>query len=174
MRPLSCIAIDFETAGYYGHSACSIGLARVENGQVVDEYYSLIRPPSPDIKFTRIHGLTWKILKTAPVFSQVWGECAEFIKGASCFVAHNAPFDKRVLASCCEAFEQPWPGLPFLCTLKGSRRALSLEAYNLQAVCDYFGFELDHHNAASDARYCGMIFGRLLKMGVDAGHMRCG
>lgn len=173
MSHLPFIAIDFETAGYYSHSACAIGLARVENRKIVDEYYSLIKPPSRHIKFTHIHGLTWKVLRDAPGFAKVWSECAEFISGASFFVAHNATFDKKVLLACCNVFEQPWPGLPFFCTLKGSRKALPLEAFNLHAVCDYFGYELDHHNAASDARYCGLIFTRLVKMGVDQDCMLC-
>jgi DNA polymerase-3 subunit epsilon len=37
-------AIDFETA--IGHHPCSVGIVTVENGVVVDEFVSLIRPPN--------------------------------------------------------------------------------------------------------------------------------
>ena len=39
------IAIDFETANRYNHSAVSVGLARMDHkGNVLDSYYTLIRP----------------------------------------------------------------------------------------------------------------------------------
>lgn len=165
------VAIDFETAGTYAHSACSLGLARFENGKLTGEYYSLIRPPSSYIMFSNIHGLEWKDLKNAPQFPEIWKEAALFMDGANYLVAHNAPFDKRILYACCEHYECPVPEQRFLCTLKGSKRALPIEYHNLQAVSDYFGFELDHHNAASDARTCGRILCKLLKMGLEPNDM---
>ena len=38
------VAIDFETATHYMGSACSIGIAAVEGAEIVDTFYSLIRP----------------------------------------------------------------------------------------------------------------------------------
>ena len=43
---LDFTAIDFETAYYRKESACSIGLVRFRDGEAVDSFYSLIRPPS--------------------------------------------------------------------------------------------------------------------------------
>jgi DNA polymerase III epsilon subunit-like protein len=40
--PTTFTAIDFETA--IGHHPCSVGIVTVENGVVVDEFVSLIRP----------------------------------------------------------------------------------------------------------------------------------
>ncbi|MDU7281586.1 MAG: exonuclease, partial [Leuconostoc citreum] len=37
-------ALDFETANHEKHSAVSIALAVVRDNQVVDEFYSLIKP----------------------------------------------------------------------------------------------------------------------------------
>ncbi len=167
------IALDFETSGPRGYSACSIGLAKFENGKLIDEFSSLIRPPSSRIMFTNIHGLRWKDLKDAPDFPSVWQEISTFMRGADYLAAHNAPFDKRVLFSCCEYYNQTKPNQPFLCTLKGARQALAITAYNLQAVSDYFGFELNHHEALSDARNCGRILSKLLKMGLNPEDMMC-
>ena len=36
-------AIDFETA--IGHHPCSVGIVTVENGVIVDEFVTLIKPP---------------------------------------------------------------------------------------------------------------------------------
>ena len=55
---LDFTAIDFETAYYRKESACSIGLVRFRDGEAVDSFYSLIRPPSLYVRpdFTAIHG----------------------------------------------------------------------------------------------------------------------
>lgn len=164
-------AIDFETSGRSGGLACALGLATFENGQLIDEYYSLIRPSSSRVMFTHIHGLRWRDLKDAPDFAEVWSEAAEFIKGAQYLAAHNAPFDRGVLRSCCEYYNIEPPEQDFLCTWKGAKKALLIESFNLQAVCDYFGFELNHHQALSDAKNCGRILCKLLKMGLTPNDM---
>lgn len=168
------VAIDFETAFNTGPCACSVGLARFENGILRDEYYSLIRPPYQKVMYSWVHGLTWEDLETERDFAQVWLEMSDFIRHTPYLVAHNAPFDRRVLYGCCDYYAIDRPLQTFLCTLKGSRRALSIEKYNLEAVSGYFGFELDHHNAASDARNCGRIMAKLLKMGYSPAEMACG
>lgn len=160
------VAVDFETAGYYAHSACAIGLARLENMSIVDQYYSLIKPPSSRVYFTHIHGLTWKELKNARTFEQIWPEVSRFMDGADYLVAHNAPFDNGVLCACSIAFGFTLPPIPFLCTLKGARKALKIPSKNLKSVCDYFGIDLTHHHAASDARGCALILASLLKLGL--------
>ena len=38
------VAIDFETANFEKSSVCSVGICIVQNGEIVDNYYSLIRP----------------------------------------------------------------------------------------------------------------------------------
>ena len=65
---LDFTAIDFETAYYRKESACSIGLVRFRDGEEVDSFYSLIRPPSLYVRpdFTAIHGLTVADLVDAP------------------------------------------------------------------------------------------------------------
>lgn len=39
-------AIDFETATGHPESACAVGIVMVEEGVIVDEYYTLIQPPN--------------------------------------------------------------------------------------------------------------------------------
>lgn len=145
------VALDFETADYGADSACALGMAKVEKGQVVDTYYRLIRPPRKKVMFTWVHGITWEQVKNSPDFITIWPEVAAFLQGASYLVAHNAPFDRRVLAGCCKAVGVAVPSLPFLCTLKGARRALQLPSNKLDAVCRHCGISLQHHHAGSDA-----------------------
>src|SRR5690625_7957153 len=101
------IAIDFETANYNRDSACSIGVAQVKAGKIVDTYSSLIKPPNLNFedKLTEIHGITVDDVHKAPTFIDVW---SEIIQRYSCkyIVAHNASFDVSVLrASISNHFE---------------------------------------------------------------------
>lgn len=129
------VALDFETSGYAAHSACAVGLCRIEDGVVTDSFYSLIRPPSSRVLFTHVHGLTWPMLKDAPTFTELWPQLVAFMEGSHALLAHNAGFDRRVLHASCQALELVQPQLPFLCTLKGARRSLPLASRALDSVC---------------------------------------
>ncbi len=166
------VAIDFETSGYSAHSACAVGLARIEQGSVTDVFYSLIRPPSSRVMFTEIHGLTWPMLKDAPTFAELWPQIEAFVEGAGSLLAHNASFDRRVLAASCHAVGVQEPRAPFLCTLKGSRRSLPLASKKLSSVSAYFGIALNHHHAGSDAEACARIYLQLRALGVTDAQMK--
>lgn len=164
---MSCVvALDFETSDKYADSACALGMSRMEDGRVVDNWYSLIRPPRSTVYFTEIHGLTWDMLKDQPTFAELWPQIASFLRGAELLVAHNASFDRRVLLGCCRAFGIEAPDIPFACTVKGSRRGLRLPHHRLNDVCAYLGLELDHHNAASDAQAAAGIYLHLRSLGM--------
>ncbi len=166
------VAIDFETADHGADSACAVGLARVEAGQIVDTFYSLIRPPRRKIMFTWVHGITWNMVRDSPSFFELWPQLADFIEDATCFVAHNAPFDRRVLHACCNAAQIACPELPFICTLKESRRRLHLSSYRLDALCSHCGISLDHHHAGSDARAAAELLIHLQRLDAQADRNR--
>jgi DNA polymerase-3 subunit epsilon len=151
------VAIDFETADNGADSACAVGLARVEGLKVVARETVLIRPPRERILFTYIHGITWTMVKDAPVFKDAWARLAPLLDGATFFAAHNAPFDRGVLRACCTAAELAVPALPFVCTVQVARRKWALKPNNLPAVCRRLGIGLIHHNAGSDAEACARI-----------------
>lgn len=137
-------------------------------------FYSLIRPPSSRVRFSEIHGLTWPMLKDAPTFAQIWPEIAAFIADADFLAAHNAPFDRKVLYASCEKIGVPAPAAPFLCTLKGARRALGLASHTLNAVCSHCAIPLTHHHAGSDALASAAILLHLHDLGLDFASMLSG
>lgn len=167
-------AIDFETSGYEAYRSCALGMTRIENGVIGESYYTLIRPPAGEVLFSHIHCLTWDDLKDAPTFREVWPNIAEFLKGVDFLVAHNAPFDRKVYYASLEKFELTPIRLPFLCTLKGSRRAFKeLRSKTLDVVCRHLNIHLDnHHHAASDALACANIYLRLKALGITDNFMR--
>jgi DNA polymerase-3 subunit epsilon len=151
------VAIDFETADNGADSACAIGLVRVEDSKVVARETLLVRPPRERIIFSYLHGITWAMVKDAPVFAAAWAKLAPLLDGATFLAAHNAPFDRRVLAECCSAAGLSPPPLPFVCTVQLARRTWALKEANLPAVCRRLGIGLIHHNAGSDAEACARI-----------------
>jgi DNA polymerase III subunit epsilon len=151
------VAIDFETADNWPDSACAVGLVRVEAMTVVQRKTLLIQPPRPRFLFTHIHGITWEMVKDAAKFAVVWDQLAPLLDGASTLVAHNAPFDRRVLAACCSAGGLRVPDLPFLCTVQLARRRWGQKPNDLPSVCRRLGIELVHHDPGSDAEACARI-----------------
>lgn len=161
-------AVDFETADYQPDSACAVGLAKVRDGRVVDTLYSLIRPPRKRVLFTWVHGLTWEDVRESPTFAEFWPQMATFLEDVTHLVAHNAPFDRRVLEACCQANGLPPPAWPFVCTLQASRRQLKLPSHTLAAVCRHCGIPLNHHHAGSDALAAAQILIYLQGQAKDA------
>lgn len=151
------VALDFETADRYRDSACSIGLVRVEQGQVVNKAHYLIRPPRQQFEFTHIHGITWAQVANQPTFAELWPQLAVMFAGADFFAAHNASFDRSVLNACCQASGILPPTPAFVCTVKLARQAWNIRPTKLPNVCDYLGIPLNHHDALSDAEACAKI-----------------
>ncbi len=171
---MAIVAIDFETSGYSAESACSLGMARIENGRVSATWQHLICPPSKKVYFTEIHGLTWSMLKDQPVFSELWPEIVSFTADAAFFLAHNASFDRNVLWACCAAAGVQAPAASFLCTLKGARKVkaqLTLPDCRLDTVCRHFGIQLEHHQALSDALGAAEIYLHLRGLGLEDSDM---
>jgi DNA polymerase III subunit epsilon len=151
------VAIDFETADHGPDSACAVGVVRVEAGKVVHREGLLIRPPRQRILFTGIHGISWPMVASQPVFADVWPTVLPLLEGAAFLAAHNAPFDRRVLNACCAAAGLTPPPLPFVCTVQVARKRWGLKPNDLPSVCRRLGIGLIHHNAASDAEACARI-----------------
>lgn len=155
--PSHFVAIDFETADYGADSACSVGLVRVRDNSIEEEMVRLIRPPRNDFRFTYIHGLTWEDVQDAGTFAEVWPEIADFIADAPFLVAHNAPFDRKVLNSCLEAAAIVADLPEFICTVQVARHKLQIKPAKLSNVCAVLGIDLNHHEALSDARACAKV-----------------
>jgi DNA polymerase III subunit epsilon len=151
------VAIDFETADYGPDSACAVGLVRVEALTVVHREALMIRPPRRRVLFTHVHGITWEMVKDAATFVDAWRHLSPLLDGASALVAHNAPFDRRVLSACCASGRLPVPDLPFLCTVQLARRHWGLRPNDLPSVCRRLGIGLVHHDPGSDAEACARI-----------------
>ncbi|MFT4123665.1 MAG: 3'-5' exonuclease [Microbacteriaceae bacterium] len=158
---LDFTAIDFETANSSPASACSVGLARVRDGAVVETASWRIRPPLGHDHFlewnTRIHGITAADVAEAPL----WGEQLAGLRaftGEDRLVAHNAGFDMGVIRAACAASGLATPDYGYLCSLRLARRTYHLDSYRLPVVAMAAGFEdFRHHDALDDSLACTAI-----------------
>ncbi len=150
-------ALDFETADRHSDSACAIGLALVQNGEVVRVLHRHIRPPRNSFEHSWVHGITWDDVREAPTFGELWPEIASFLQGCEFLVAHNAGFERRVLTTCLGAVGLALPSQPIHCTVQLAKRTWPIPKHNLPSVCAHLGIALRHHDAASDAEACARI-----------------
>ena len=151
------VALDFETADYSPDSACALGLVRVENHQIVQRTYSLIKPPRRRFVFTYLHGITWEDVALQPTFAEFWPTVTHLLEDIDFIAAHNASFDRSVLHRCCETAGLRPPKTPFQCTVRLARQTWNIYPTKLHNVCDHLGITLKHHHAASDAAACALI-----------------
>ena len=158
--PLTFTAIDFETANHLPESACAVAAVRVERGRVVSRWSELLRPPAHARRFafTGLHGIAWRDVARAPTFADAWPTLRALCEGVEFVAAHNAPFDREVLAASCRWWRvRPLAGARFTCTVELARRTWRIYPTRLPCVAEFLGLPLDHHDAASDAEACAAI-----------------
>lgn len=164
---MKIVAIDFETADYGADSACALGIVTIENGVITRNETRLIKPPRRHFIFTYIHGITWDHVKDEADFRDVWEDFSDHWSDADYLVAHNAPFDRKVLYTCCRAHGIEAPLTPFICTVRIARSHFKFKPANLAYVSDQLGIQLKHHDAGSDALACATIAAKALAEGFS-------
>lgn len=153
-------AIDFETAT--GYHPCSVGIVTVENGVIVDEYVSLIKPPKNEYSpYTiAVHGIYPKDTIHAKPFNQVFPEIKKRIQNRI-VVAHNESFDRNVLAKSMAFYGLDYDelniGSRWECTVK-IYKSKGLKPTKLSDCCREMNIDLNHHEALSDARACAKLY----------------
>ncbi|WP_017791968.1 3'-5' exonuclease [Leucobacter salsicius] len=159
--PVDFTAIDFETANGHASSACSVGLVRVRDGQVVERADWLIKPPASHAEFQhfniKIHGITPAMVEHAREWAEQLDDLRDFL-GDDVAVAHNASFDMGVIRSACAETITPIPKLRYLCSVQVSRKTYDIPSHRLPLAAAAAGYgEFAHHNASADAEACAAI-----------------
>lgn len=141
------VVIDCETTGLGQHDRIlevAVLTLDPETWEPIDEYDTLINPQR-DVGPVGVHGITASMVEAAPTFPELAAALTRRLHGAI-LVAHNLPFDTRMLR-----YEFDRLGVTFdvgsgLCTLKATGEKLI-------AACCRFGIALNvQHRALADAR----------------------
>ena len=156
---MKTLAIDFETANGQRVSACSLGLAWIENGTVVRNESRLIRPK--EIRFNRFNVFLHKIepnhVLDQPDFPTVFSEFVGDISGAM-VLAHQAEFEVSVIRETLQQYRQACPEFSYLCTRMIAQAVWpDCGGSSLELVTDYLGISFKHHDAAEDAVACAKV-----------------
>ena len=163
------IAFDVETPNSRNDRMSSIGLAVIEDGVITDAFSTLVDPETWFDRFNiRLTGITPAMAEQAPTFGELWPTLERYFS-SGILLAHNAPFDLRVLAHCLRAYSIDWyDTAAYLCTVRMGRQCYpALPDHKLDTLCSYCGVELDHHRADSDSRACACLFLDYLDHGLD-------
>ena len=168
MRADSLIILDFETTGLspdMGDRAIEIGAVRLENGEVVDEFQSLMNPGFRISGFIEDYtGIQNEELTQAESCETVMREFADFI-GDSNLIAHNASFDKKFLDAEFARFGHDYNG-QVSCSLLLSRRIFQDAAnHKLGTLVKHARIKGDgaYHRALYDAQMTAKVWMAMLE-----------
>lgn len=153
--------VDTETTGMSARAGqiIEIGILRVEKGEVVRTFKSLVNPGRLlSHTIAGITGITDEELEHAPVFEDIAEEVRELLDGAV-LVAHNARFDYSFIKAEFDRLELPYRAKT-LCTVKLSRLMFPEQQYhNLDALMEAHGLACgDRHRAFEDAEVLWQFF----------------
>ncbi len=147
--------IDVETTGGspFFSRIIEIGLLRVEKGELVEQFQTLVNPGVEIPEFiTKMTGIDNKAVSTAPTFEEIADELLAKFEDAI-FVAHNAAFDYGFIK---EEYRRLGYGfnLDRLCTVRLSRALFKeYKRHNLSVLIERYGFEMkNRHRAFDDAK----------------------
>lgn len=149
------VFVDIETNGGNGERGriTEIAVIRVEDGEVVDEYSSLVNPGSPIPHWiTRLTGITNNDLIHAPYFDEIAADVHRIMEGAI-FVAHNARFDYSFVKRQLEASGYKFRPKLF-CTVRLSRAMYpEHRGHSLEKIIARHGIAVNgRHRAYDDAK----------------------
>ena len=155
------LVVDTETNGL-GGDACEmteVGAVVVGGGELHDRWSSLVRCNRPLGRgIQRFTGITQEMLADAPGLEAVLPPLAELLEDRI-LVAHNAPFDRRVLRQAFDLIGLDWPNPPVLCTAALARKLLPLQnKRGLGVLAGALGIDVElAHRALADAETCARV-----------------
>lgn len=174
MPGISAAVVDFECANPSHGSICSVGAARVVDGQITKRYHQLVRPTPPYDAFYRrnvdIHGIRPEHVIGAPDWAAVAPGVLRSLLSGGPFVAHGAlSADLSMLEQSLTAAGITMPTVPYVCTQALARQLLpGLPSYRLPDLVQHtLGRSMvGHHDAGEDAAATAEV---LIAMCAQAG-----
>lgn len=156
---LNFIALDVETANADMASICQIGIAKFLDGNIIDEWSTLIDPEDYfDSINIEIHGITENDVKGAPTFPEVHDIIGNYLNNNVC-VCHTH-FDRVSINQALEIHDLNTFNVTWIDSARVARRTwkdCAWRGYGLKSVCKLIGYDFRHHDALEDAKACGQI-----------------
>ena len=155
LDPMQAYAVvDIETTGGRAgtHKITEIGIVKMVNGEVVDQWQTLLNPQRhiPSM-ITQLTGINNDMVASAPLFVDIADELEAFTENCI-FVAHNVNFDYGFIREEYNRINRHYKR-PKLCTVQQMRKHYKgLASYSLANLTKHFNIGMQrHHRALSDA-----------------------
>tara|TARA_Y100000310_G_C20677445_1_gene813908 strand:- start:254 stop:832 length:579 start_codon:yes stop_codon:yes gene_type:complete len=163
----SFVIVDIETTGLskHRHKITEISAIKFQNGEIIDEFNTLINPETKIPKFiTKLTGINNEMVKDSPKIHEVINDFHDFTKDSH-FVAHNATFDYNFLNHNLKQHTQKELTNNIICTCKLARRLLpELPNKKLGTVCEHLDIgNYQAHRARGDAIATTFVFKEFLQ-----------
>ena len=151
---MNFVALDVETANADMASICQIGIAKYVEGQLVEEWSSLIDPEDYfDFINIDIHGISEETVSGSPTFPEIVSTLGSFLNNNVC-VSHTH-FDRVSVCRALEKYQLNELETIWLDSAKVARRTwkeCAWRGYGLASVCEKIGYKFNHHDALEDAK----------------------
>jgi DNA polymerase-3 subunit epsilon len=164
------VAIDVETANADMASICQIGVAKYNNGILVEEWSSLIDPEDYfDFINIDIHGISEEDVEGEPTFPEIFNQLGSLLNNAIC-VSHTH-FDRVSISRALTKYGLPNFDTTWLDSARVARRTweeFAWGGYGLANICNKIGYQFKHHDALEDAKASGhVLLAAIEKTGLD-------
>ncbi len=164
------VVFDLETTGFNaagGDSIIEIGAVKLKNGEIVDKFDRLIKPPVPiSERITKVTSITNEMVADCPKEEDAVKEFLKWTENLP-MVAHNAKFDTSFIEMAYKKYNLGELKNTVIDTLALSR-LLDSDAtrHGLSAITKRYDVEFDeesHHRGDYDALATALVFHKMLK-----------
>ncbi|MBR3661129.1 MAG: PolC-type DNA polymerase III [Bacilli bacterium] len=164
------VVFDLETTGFNaagGDSIIEIGAVKLKDGEIIDKYDRLIKPPKPiSERITSVTSITNEMVENCCSEEEAIKEFLSWAKDLP-MVAHNAKFDTSFIEMCYKKYNLGEYKNTVIDTLALSR-ILDKDAtrHGLSYITKRYGVEFDeesHHRGDYDALATGLVFHKMMK-----------
>ena len=158
------IVLDLETANSSYASICQLGMVKIRNGILEENYNWLIDPEDYFDPFNiSLHGITEERVKGSPSFKEVYNSLKNILEDT--IIVHHGHFDPIAIKQACDYHGLAMINASWLNNVTVVRRAWKQfrRSTKLDYLCRQFDIPLNHHDALEDAKATAKIFSLAVK-----------
>lgn len=165
---MKLITFDIVRANTDDISACSAGVAMLNESDVIDSKHWLIKPPAPYDnflpRFSEKHGMTSPNVQDAPDFPTVAPQIFADFLAADAVVIYDIDFVLSKLHGVASHFGQTIPDFNSVCLLQLARKTWpDLPSYSLSALSHHIGRGFHDGNAHTRTEVAAGVMVALMK-----------